>query len=433
MAGDTGSHDALECVGAARDVSGARPDRGDATEAVPPWLVDAMVKAGDGSRAPALPGGSWPLLKEALSLAAMGLPLLTVLVSRKPGHPGHSPWAKKPATRDGVYGARTDPLSLAWLVRHAHQRAEQVPECTVALAAALGVEVSGRGYLVAVDVDSQDGLETLESRLGPLPRAGRVETPSGGDHRYCYVPTAVRNSMKIGGVQGVELRGSGLYCVIAGSTPDGRPWLRRWDDVRSLPDLPPQWFDALSSSAQPMSGSVGIASRPATSTRVGAASRAVASVADGVAAKEVALGYLRAMLPEPLQGPEGHVLRTTPGRSLPESISGLRTFLVDLRDRRNPNVIGRHNALLRFGVMVGQLVRDEALAPVDGVRVLLESELWADLAQESSLRGLPSRAHDEMRTVVAGIRYGAGLQHLSHREREELRSTQEWRSKRSAP
>lgn len=410
---------------------------GDATGVAPAWLVAALAAVGDYDPPPPVPEEVWGILESAVRLAAHGIPTLPVLISRKPGQPkGHSPWRKIPAVRRGVHGASIDPRTLAWVIRDACHRARSEPDTTVALAIALGVESPELGYLVAVDVDRKGGRDELEARFGPLPLAGLVETPSGGIHAYLWAPRPVRNAAKLAGVPGVELRGSGLYCVCDGRTPDGSAWRRHWDDPRTLPPVPEAWLPALLGGGEPVPARRSIGARNARSAPISTALSGrgrregeVASPPRTPCAEDdgAAMGLLDALLAAPIAGPHGDILVPRPGKPCPESVSGPATYAAVLWQRRDPLIASRHEEVLRSGHMAGHLLRDEGVDPRAAFRHFLETEVWSSLVREDSSSGGVSRAHDEVRSWVDGLRYAAALPREAFREREARRATQAWR------
>lgn len=89
---------------------------------------------------------------------------------------------------------------------------------------------TGRGLLV-LDVDNKDGkhgsssVEALELRNDDLPPTMTVQTPTGGEHRYFYVPSVswVRNSVSALG-EGIDIKGDGGYVVAPGSVVGGKSY-----------------------------------------------------------------------------------------------------------------------------------------------------------------------------------------------------------------
>lgn len=114
------------------------------------------------------------------------------------------PGDKRPLTSRGHLDATTDPSRItSWWNRWPN--------------ANIGVPTGERSGLLVLDVDGDEGrqtLETLEQEHGRLPATLRVSTPNGGEHIYFQYPpgTEVRNSAgKLG--PGIDVRGEGGYVL----------------------------------------------------------------------------------------------------------------------------------------------------------------------------------------------------------------------------
>jgi hypothetical protein len=120
---------------------------------------------------------------------------------------------KRPITAHGLHDATVDPgLVAGWW--------EQWPDANV------GVRTGDASRLVVLDVDGDDGNESLrrlEAEHVQLPRTLSVVTPRGGAHLYFRHPGAtVRNSAGALG-HGLDVRGDGGYVIAPPSTgPNGR-------------------------------------------------------------------------------------------------------------------------------------------------------------------------------------------------------------------
>jgi len=101
------------------------------------------------------------------------------------------------------------------------------------LAIALG-SVSG---LVGIDVDDPDQYSPLEKKIPEISGTARSKTPRGY-HFYFNTDKNFPNTMTFLGLQDVELRSRGLYCVAPDSVVDGITyvWENPLDNALELPD-----------------------------------------------------------------------------------------------------------------------------------------------------------------------------------------------------
>jgi hypothetical protein len=122
------------------------------------------------------------------------------------------PAGKAPITRRGLHDATRDPAQIArW--------ADEYPTANI------GVRTGRESGLVVLDVDGDDGFESLralERQHGELPRTATVKTPRGGGHYYFAHPGGeVPCSAGRLGV-GLDVRGDGGYVVAPPSVgPNG--------------------------------------------------------------------------------------------------------------------------------------------------------------------------------------------------------------------
>lgn len=113
------------------------------------------------------------------------------------------PGGKRPLTTHGLLDASTDEARLAeWSAEHPR--------------ANIGVRTGRESGLVVLDVDGDDGAESLrrlESANDRLPETWSVVTPRGGAHYYFAHPGGeIRNSAGLLGT-GLDVRGDGGYVI----------------------------------------------------------------------------------------------------------------------------------------------------------------------------------------------------------------------------
>lgn len=137
------------------------------------------------------------------------------------------PRGKAPITARGLHDATRDPAVLGrW--------AEEYP------AANIGVRTGRASGLVVLDVDGDDGFESLrgvERQHGALPKTTSVKTPRGGAHFYFRHPGGeIPCSAGRLGV-GLDVRGDGGYVVAPPSIgPNGNRY--EPDEVAPIAMLP---------------------------------------------------------------------------------------------------------------------------------------------------------------------------------------------------
>jgi hypothetical protein len=121
-----------------------------------------------------------------------------------------------------------------------------------------GMRSSSRGAwcVTVIDVDVKKGatgpetLAMMEQQLGFLPETCTSITRSGGQHRWFWTATEVRNSTsKIGRLDapGLDVRAEGGFVVVPPSEGYewiGDSWLTPSGDVQ-LAELPPAWVEAM--------------------------------------------------------------------------------------------------------------------------------------------------------------------------------------------
>lgn len=82
----------------------------------------------------------------------------------------------------------------------------------------IGIATGAKSGVVVIDVDGQQGVESLaqlEAQLGALPRDVTVRTGSGGLHIYCRIDAGQAIANSIGALaKNIDVRGDG-GCVVA--------------------------------------------------------------------------------------------------------------------------------------------------------------------------------------------------------------------------
>lgn len=128
-----------------------------------------------------------------------------------------------------------------------------------------GMRSSSRGAwcVTVIDVDVKKGatgpetLAMMEQQLGFLPETCTSITRSGGQHRWFWTATEVRNSTsKIGRLDapGLDVRAEGGFVVVPPSEGYewiGDSWLTPSGDVQ-LAELPHAWVEAMTARAKPV-------------------------------------------------------------------------------------------------------------------------------------------------------------------------------------
>ena len=116
----------------------------------------------------------------------------------------------------------------------------------------IGIVTDG---LTVLDFDAgNSGLESksdLEAIFGPLPRTRTHRTGGGGEHWIYRNPngTNIRNTVKLGGYKGVDLRGTGGYIVAPPSSHLSGNRYEVIDDAEIAPT--PEWLVELTSKRTP--------------------------------------------------------------------------------------------------------------------------------------------------------------------------------------
>lgn len=149
--------------------------------------------------------------------------------------------AKTPLVSSGFKGATLSPriINIHW---------DRHPNAMVGIPT--GEQLGA--WVLDVDVHKDDngevinGFETLaalEDLHGPLPRTAVARTAGGGEHHYFAYAPGVRNRGRLGA--GLDIRGSGGYCIAPGSvTGDGAEYVWLDHDGDGLPPLvdAPAWL-----------------------------------------------------------------------------------------------------------------------------------------------------------------------------------------------
>ena len=159
------------------------------------------------------------ILKAALRYAARAWPVLPCLAE-----------GKVPLTPHGFNDATVEPARIReWW--------ERWPRANV------GVRTGGLSGIVVLDVDGDDGMESLraiEREYEPLPLTASVVTPRGGSHFYLAHPgVAIPSSAgKLGA--SLDVRGEGGYVIAPPSVGAGG---RRYEPDERAPFAPmPGWL-----------------------------------------------------------------------------------------------------------------------------------------------------------------------------------------------
>ncbi len=139
------------------------------------------------------------------------------------------PCTKRPATRNGVDDATTDPSIITGWWRQASQ-------------AGVAIAAGAASNLVVLDIDPRAGgdesLIELEERLGPLPETPISLTGGGGTHYlFAHPGGLVRNRTALGGFSGIDLKADDGYIVAPPSIhPNGRTYA--WNVMSHPADVP---------------------------------------------------------------------------------------------------------------------------------------------------------------------------------------------------
>jgi hypothetical protein len=162
---------------------------------------------------------------------------------------------------------------VAWRTPHApplwtHDYIRQItdwwtqwPDALIGHPTGMRSSSSGPWCEVVIDVDIKRGayglqtLAELEQDYGPLPETCTSRTRSGGQHRWFWTLSEIRNSAgKIGKREavGLDVRGEGGFVIVppsAGYEWIGDSWMVPDGDVQ-LAELPDAWVNALIRRAQ---------------------------------------------------------------------------------------------------------------------------------------------------------------------------------------
>jgi Bifunctional DNA primase/polymerase, N-terminal/Primase C terminal 1 (PriCT-1) len=165
-----------------------------------------------------------PVLAGALRLAGSGRPVFPC----QPG--GKAPLGE--LVPHGLNDATTDARQIrAWFAAEP--------------AANLGLRTGAVSRLVVLDVDGDEGTESLralEREFGALPPTTSVKTPSGGSHYYFQHPgREIKNSAGQVGDH-LDVRGDGGYVLVPPSIIDGRFYT---PDDHTAPASLPSWLLSL--------------------------------------------------------------------------------------------------------------------------------------------------------------------------------------------
>jgi Bifunctional DNA primase/polymerase, N-terminal/AAA domain len=111
---------------------------------------------------------------------------------------------------------------------------------------------------LAVDVDPKNGGDDTYAELSltnDFPNTLRTKTPSGGNHHIYTMPEHVSVRGSVGEIGlGIDIRASGNYVVLPGSTYEGRPY--EWANDAPMA-LAPQWLIAACKKPKPKGANAG--------------------------------------------------------------------------------------------------------------------------------------------------------------------------------
>jgi hypothetical protein len=79
----------------------------------------------------------------------------------------------------------------------------------------IGIAIPSGYFILDVDIEHSgfESLELLQDRVGTLPDTWRITTGSGGVHLWYKSNIPIRNTVSLGGFQGIDVRGEGGYVV----------------------------------------------------------------------------------------------------------------------------------------------------------------------------------------------------------------------------
>lgn len=375
---------------------------------LPAPVIEALARAGADRVLPEIPEAVAHLVAKSIRWLEAGHPVLPVVIDPNESSNSHSPWKKRPATEHGVDDATTDIGDLIWRFREGMRRFPPQPDRAYAIGVAWGWSHPAGGFTVSVDVDDKDLFASAERGHGSLSRDQEIHTQSGG---RAYVGRS-RNShptrTQLCGRKGVEWRQERAFSVVDGVTPDGREWKAPFDPSVPPPYFPEAWEELAASAPEP--DSIPADAEPVAATKPRRRSRPdsrSASPLDKTQAEACAIAA--DLLQDPLRGADGAPI-TLKAHGLRRSRKGLATWL---RCAPNGETLkagaARHRQVLHAGIFAGQLARDEGLPPMEALGVLLTTRRWRELAAEPSDGTRASRAVDEVRTFVDGMRMGAKM------------------------
>jgi hypothetical protein len=187
------------------------------------------------------------MLDAALRIAAEGHRIFPCDESKRPLIPWRTPHAPPLWTHD--------------YIRQITDWWTQWPDALIGHPTGMRSSSSGPWCEVVIDVDIKRGayglqtLAELEQDYGPLPETCTSRTRSGGQHRWFWTLSEIRNSAgKIGKREavGLDVRGEGGFVIVppsAGYEWIGDSWMVPDGDVQ-LAELPDAWVNALIRRAQ---------------------------------------------------------------------------------------------------------------------------------------------------------------------------------------
>lgn len=151
-------------------------------------------------------------VKAALNYAENGFPVFPVCWPNSEGKCGcgrnheEKSVGKVPLTKNGLKDATTDPTRISnfWKVHPGANIGIAIPQGYFVL----DIDIGHNGY---------ESLSKLQEQVGQLPSTLLVTTGSGGAHYWFTTDTEIRNTVKLAGLEGIDVRGVGGYVVAAPS------------------------------------------------------------------------------------------------------------------------------------------------------------------------------------------------------------------------
>jgi Bifunctional DNA primase/polymerase, N-terminal len=178
------------------------------------------------------------LFLAALSYSRQGFPVLPLHHPLRGGicscGRGQCPSpGKHPVTKHGVLDATTkEPIVRDWWQRF--------PESNIGL--------STGSHPVVLDVDPRHGgdasLVALARRFGHLPETRTVLTGGGGRHYYLQSETPLKSTVRLAGLDGLDIRGQGAY-VVAPPSRHISGAIYRLEDISIPSARAPRWLTEL--------------------------------------------------------------------------------------------------------------------------------------------------------------------------------------------